>query len=273
MVRRRRLISRSLRRHNLPLLWRRGCRPLLRRIVRGWPLFVVLVRLYRPGVLSILRRRRILWLRRIRPTLLLHVLRRGHRSASWLHTGRNRLRPLLLALIVVRRLVRTILLRILRRGHRSAGWLRTRGYRLRPLLMFIRIICWRIRIHLRIQRPLNSLHRSNGIRSRRTARISQVWRVGPLLLVALSRWGLLILIASRAIGNPVRRRRNNGPSWQRLDFVFRPDGRSNWSCVWPGGNLFALLVDQNWPLDRHGNRPCHWTRDNRSTCGSHLRLG
>ena len=144
------------------------------------------VRLNRPRVLGW----QLVWppifavilLRTIR-SFLLHILRRRHRSGGWLRTGRNRLRLRRRALIVVRRLVRPFLLHVLRRRQRSTGWLHTGRNRLR-VLRLVGVVCRRIRVHLRIDWPLNTLHRADWVCARCARGVRRIRRVWSLLLVA-----------------------------------------------------------------------------------------
>lgn len=220
------LIRRPLRRHQLSLFLWRSARPSLRRIV-GWRscLVRVPVWLYRNDVATILRRRRILRLRLIRPALrliirsiLLQVRRRLHRSARWLYSGRDRLWSLLTIVIALRPVIRPILLQVRRRLHRPARWLHARRDRLRSLLMIVIvrrvrpillpvvrrsrrlpvwlhrlltrlptvvIVCGWILVHLRIHRTLNSLSGVHRVSTRCSSLVAVIRRTGLLLLPAL----------------------------------------------------------------------------------------
>jgi len=224
MVRRRRrrrprlrLIGRPLRRRDLPLLRRWLDGPTLRRVVRWWwrRRIIAPVGLGRLVVLVVLRCRRVLQLRLV---LRLRLVR-PHR------------------LLVIRLLIRSILLHVLRRRQGSPGRLHTRRNGLRSLLMFIGIVRSWVRVRLRIYWPLDSLHRSDWICTRRAPRVR---RIRPLVLITL-RCGELI--SSRTIRNRMRRRCDNRASRQWPYLWFLSHWRSNGNCARPGRNLFALLID------------------------------
>ena len=116
---------------------------------------------------------------------------------------------------------------------------------------------------LRIDTALISRNRRDRVGARKSSWNGLVWRIDrSLLRVALLCRGLVPLLAwlFGVVWNRMRRCGNNGASRQRLDRRSGVNWRCNRGRTGFGYDLFTLLIDQDWPIDR--NR--HWMRNRAS---------